>query len=1570
MPLQRNSPSRGIGNSISILSLYSPEIEWKSNENTIPPPHITIFESALYRTTSTVFHNDDLILIVDPNWLPGEVQAVRGHVDQIKKGYPLYLLFTHSDYDHIIAYRFVFDRYLLLAGNLMPGHFWGASLDLKGNLLAKHPSVFIILSKIIRASKNMKKHLRLYPTLLLLAVLWCLNSSVSFSQDIEFERIPNELGLSQNLISALWQDRQGFLWVGTKDGLNRFDGYHFQVFQHDPFDSTSISDNNIKTILEDRHGRLWVGTTNGLNLLGRKTETFQRFFPKNNLRPSAAAIVEGHPGLSGQNINSLLEDREGNIWVGTVRSGVVKMEMPPGPEDLDKIKYTVFRATEAEESLWENPVKQMALDEEGAIWVHSREQLCLIRQNENGKGYTIRRLLWPNFNPQWPGYQQEDFLYIQQGEEKVDHRFYSIFNDERGAVWMISAGGFAKWLPGQKRFKLFPLNVNLEEYSIPPLLGLEGVSGFIDRKGQIWANGMESLVVYDTLSHRIVERQHIHDESSSTLSQSGFRSMLEDTNGNIWVGTNGNGLCIYNPNKKRFSGQAEAICWQGESLRAICQARNGTVWLGTASRKLLRLNLATGKIRPVVLKQADWPRSFDAEFDQVYAIQEGRSGNIWVAASRGLFRFREEPGGGLDWDFFKIYQNEGSFPNVFDLHLGPAGKIWLLTHFEFGQFDPATGQFNGHNYLHVSGGKKERGGNFPCIFQQKNGLFWLGTKRGLIQFDPVTETFSFFGNDPKDPNSLSHPLVKCIQADPSEPERVLWVGTGGGGLNRFDLQTGRFTHFKKKDGLPDNVIYSILDDAEGNFWLSTNQGLARFNPRTGLCKNYGVESGLQDNEFNSGAYFKSADGRLFFGGIGGFNAFLPSAVKDREFVPPIVITGFKLANRHVDFKAADSPLKQAISQARELTLTWKDNIFSFEFAALDFTEPSQNQYAYRLEGFSDEWQYIGTQRSATFTNIDPGEYTFRVKGTSHDGAWNEEGASLKITILPPWWNTWWAFLSYALLFGAAAFSFYKFQLNRQMEKAEARKIKEMDALKTRLYTNITHEFRTPLTVIMGVSSPAAASSPSPLDEGGRGLIYRNAKNLLRLVNQLLDLSKLESGILKPEYVQADIIPYLEYLTESFSSMAAEKSIRLLFYPEMRSLVMDFDEAKIQHIVYNLLSNALKFTEPGGKVVLHAHQELQDEQALLKLKVSDTGLGIPEDELPHIFDRFFQVDSDKYRNITRPGEGTGIGLALAKELVELMGGSISVKSLEGIGTDFTVLLPVKKNAAVRQPGSPAAGRNVHVEPSGQNAVHEKDTLNTAEPEPDELDRLLLIEDNRDVATYLISILEKDYQVVTAEDGQAGIEKALELIPDIIISDVMMPRKDGFEVCRALKLDERTSHIPIILLTAKAEEEAKIQGLRTGADAYLKKPFNREELFVRLEKLLELRKQLQKKYAQAGATSTADSPPSAAEPTLDDLFMQKFQQAIEMKMGQSDFGLEGLCKMLSMSRTQLYRKAKALTGESPVRFIQKVRLNKARELLRTTELNVSEIAYEVGFADPAYFSRAFNKEFGAPPSSIRK
>ncbi|MCB0519034.1 MAG: response regulator [Lewinellaceae bacterium] len=1438
----------------------------------------------------------------------------------------------------------------------------------------------------------MKNYFEQYLSLsirLLLIVLFLPNPLLLFSQNIQFERIPNELGLSQNLISALCQDRQGFIWVGTKDGLNRFDGYHFRVFQHDPFDSTTISDNSVKCILEDSRGWLWVGTSDGLNLMHRETESFQRISPTVRVVDAAPAIIENHPGLSGTDILSLMEDREGNIWVGTMQGGVVKMEIPAGRFNPERVKYTVFQATAEENSLWKNPVKSMAEDEEGVVWVHTRSQICQIRRDKAGGHYEVKRLHWEDVDPQWTGYQQEDFQYVDLGKTQPDHRFYSIFRDAAGAVWLTTAGGFAKWQPRRKAFALYPLEVRLADYPVPPLMGAEGVDGFLDRKGRIWVDGLQTLVVYDTLSHHIISQFHNEAAGTPEFFRAGFQSIMQDVNGNIWVGTNGNGLYRYFPHKKRFSDQKDAMHWQGESLRAIHQTRDGTVWMGTASRKLLRMDWKSKKTEPLVLNQSEWVRAFESEIDQVFAMDEDRHGNLWVAASRGLFRFRSEGGRLPDWKLFRIYEGEELYPNVFDVHIDGQGGIWLLTHFEFGRFDPVTGHFDGHDYLGISGGRKEMGSSFPCIFQQKNGLFWLGTKQGLLRFDAGTSRFTFFTNDPKNPNSLSHPLVKCISADPAEPERVLWIGTGGGGLNRFDTETGQFSHFKKSDGLPDNVIYAILSDEDGNLWMSTNQGLSKFNPGKGIFKNYGAEDGLQDNEFNSGAYFKSKDGRLFFGGIGGFNAFLPSAVKNDTFQPPVVITDFKIANRSVDFKASGSPLKESISQAKELVLTWRDNIFSFEFAALDFTGPDRNQYAYKLENFDQDWQYIGTQRTATFTNLDPGDYVFRVKGSNHDGTWNETGATLKIIILPPWWKTWWAWLGYVLLLGAAAYWFYKFQLNRKLEHAEAEKIKEMDVLKTRLYTNITHEFRTPLTVIMGANDQVeeeigklrnweiGKALPQNFSISNfsifNNLIRRNSQNLLRLINQLLDLSKLDSGMLRPDYVQADIIPYLEYLTESFSSMAAEKNIRLVFYPEMRSLVMDFDEVKMQHIIYNLLSNALKFTEPGGKVVLHAkirgekrdvRSEKRDPSLLtphLSLLVSDTGAGIPPESLPYIFDRFYQVDS----STTRRGEGTGIGLALTKELVEMMQGRISVESTPGEGTVFTVVLPVKNEAAQGKVQAVNLPEKQIVVTSPEYPAAEKPDANT----------VLIVEDNPDVTLYIRQLLEKDYQIETAADGQAGIEKALELIPDIIISDVMMPKKDGFELTETLKNDPRTSHIPIVLLTARAADEDRIAGLKTGADAYLKKPFNKEELFIRLEKLIELRRVLQERYTRASAgvsegVTSSHTLTSSAEPTLDDLFIQKIRQTIDEKIDDSSLGVEHLCEAAHLSNTQLFRKMKALTGESPYRFIQKIRLHRAHEMLQATSLTISEIAYELGFSDPNYFSRAFNKEFGVAPSDVRK
>lgn len=530
---------------------------------------------------------------------------------------------------------------------------------------------------------------------------------------------------------------------------------------------------------------------------------------------------------------------------------------------------------------------------------------------------------------------------------------------------------------------------------------------------------------------------------------------------------------------------------------------------------------------------------------------------------------------------------------------------------------------------------------------------------------------------------------------------------------------------------------------------------------------------------------------------------------------------------------------------------------------------------------------------------------------------------------------------------------------------ETARLEKMDAVKTRFFTNITHEFRTPLTVILGMAEQLKSLSTKDGISEGVSLIERNGKKLLQLINELLYLSKIDSAKLKVNYQNKEVVSFIQYLGESFESLAEKKGVRLSIYSEIDELTMAVDEIKLQKIVANLMSNAIKFTPKRGKVILHLAQK--DQQ--LHLKVKDTGEGISEAALPNIFDRFYQVDNAS----SRKGEGTGIGLSLVKELVDLLDGTISVKSKLGTGTEFLVTLPITETTATATESLDKDEMAMQVTlPHLAAAPLAKESANSGFPPPDkqtgDLPHLLIVEDNPDVVFYLESLLNQHYQIQIAKDGQQGIDIAFEQVPEIIISDVMMPEKNGFELVEALKTDERTSHIPIVMLTAKASEEAKIKGLNIGADAYLMKPFNRTELFVRLKKLVELREALQERYA--GATVLDYMKRKNTKPSLDDLFMQKIHEAIQGGMGQSDFGLENLCEAVGLSSTQVFRKMKALTGTSPVRFIQKMRLKKAKELLLNSELNVSEVAYEVGFSDPNYFSRAFSKEFNIPPSNIRK
>ncbi|MBL0358217.1 MAG: response regulator [Chitinophagaceae bacterium] len=786
--------------------------------------------------------------------------------------------------------------------------------------------------------------------------------------------------------------------------------------------------------------------------------------------------------------------------------------------------------------------------------------------------------------------------------------------------------------------------------------------------------------------------------------------------------------------------------------------------------------------------------------------------------------------------------------------------------------------------------------------------------------------------------------------------------------------------------MPDDVVYCILADDAGNTWGSTNKGIfclvayKNNNTSNWVFHNFTKANGLQDDEFNTGACARLPNGNLAFGGVYGLNIFNPGEILVPGFMPNVFITDILINNQSIAPGDNTGVLEHTIEQSTNITLTHVQDILTLEFSSLDFTAPNQNRYRYQLVGVDKDWVESGTRRIATYLHLPSGKYVFKVQGSNSQGIWSNKIAELQIKVLPPWWLSWWAYCSYALLLVLGIRAYYKFTVNSaklqsqlNLEQLEAKRVKELDMVKTQLYTNITHEFRTPLTVILGMAHQIV-NKPGEHFNNGMDMIIRNGQSLLKLVNEMLDLSKLETGKMTLQLVNGDLINFLRYIVESFHSLTESQHKQLHFLSEMDSFHAEYDAEKMRQIISNLVSNALKFTPERGNIYISISEDksLKDETTTaLIIKVKDTGIGIPESQLQNIFDRFYQLDN----SLTRKTEGTGIGLALTKELVKLMEGEITVKSPPtgaNRGTEFTVVIPLKRIGVTEKNHQPL--QDIAQDNTITAGVNTIDLLNETQGNVKPL--ILLVEDNADVVAYTASCLP-DYRLAVGKDGMEGLEIATEIIPDLIITDVMMPVMDGFELCRKLRNDEHTSHIPIIMLTAKADIESKMEGLEKGADAYLEKPFNREELLIRIKKLLELRKNLQQFYlkkaglnyeaAPAGIIAAAET--ESNEHKTEDEFVKKVREAIEVHLQDANFTVEQLCKLVFMSHSQLHRKLDALTGCSPNKFIRIIRLNKAKELLKNPANSIASIAFDSGYNDPGYFARVFKQEFGLTPQEWR-
>lgn len=1345
-----------------------------------------------------------------------------------------------------------------------------------------------------------------------------------YAQQPAFRHLTIDDGLSQNAVYSILKDSQGFMWFGTKDGLNRYDGRKFVIYQHDPFDSTTISDAYVTKLLEDSRGDIWTGSLSGdINVFHRETEIFCKIPMENE---------EGKKETTNE-ITDIVEEPDGAIWVATKGDGLFKILLDD--DNGCNYNYRRFLHDPADDrSLNSNRVGNLFFDEDQTFWIGTEEGLNQFDESSE----SFIRTLFETKHPEAPA---------GSGKYKVTAMHVS----RAGDFWIGVQSGLVKFDRYSDNYEFYPNLYEVLEY------GWGSINRIVeDQTGLLWLGTAAGLMQFDPSTKRYTYYKH-DPLNPQSLSHNLISSLLIDDTNILWAGTSGLGINILDFKANRFPtlirtpDSSSRIT--GFSIRSILEDNAGDVWI--SADVLYHWNRETGELK-----------SFETSSDLIdnfgntdaYSMIQAADGMLWFASPQGLFRhnpvtnqtrlYKHSPGNETGLKYQEVNA-------VFE---DRDGSIWIATHNYFSRMiNEQAGTFQHYRYQpsdHSIGLAR------PVIFQDVDGIFWLGTADGLIRFDSGSKTFNTFRNNPDQPKSLSNNHIKSILEDPDQPERYLWIGTSGG-LNKFDYRAKTFEHFTEADGLPNEVVYGILPDNDNNLWLSTNKGLSRFNPQTETFRNFDVQDGLQSNEFNTGAYFRSKTGELFFGGIQGLNYFYPDVIKDNPHRPPVVLTSLKIGDEMINFKSHPDLLEASVSESDKLTLSYRDDVITFGFAALDYSAPEKNEYAYKLDGFNNDWISSGNLASATYTNLPHGEYTFRVKGSNNDGVWNEDGLALAVIVTSPWWQTWWAYgiygiLMLSLLYGARRYELNRFSLKNQLEieRIQTDTLRNLDHLKSHFFANISHEFRTPLTLIIGQIETLLGTEVGRKEKRKLESVNRNAERLLELINQLLDLSKLEAGKMQLDAVPLNIVSFLKNLLYSFESLAESKNISLNFSSVQADIKISFDADKLEKVFFNLLSNAFKFTDSGGRIDLTIDLK---HARFVEIVLRDSGIGISEDRLIHIFDRFYQVDTSN----TRKYEGTGIGLSLAYELVKLHNGTIEVESKVDAGTAFIIQLPFEDDLVPAQSDVMISKRTSPEISSSKLEIPDFDALLSEHEE-----MILIVEDNADVRSFIREQLEADYKILEAANGQEGIAISRRTIPDLIITDLMMPELDGYQFSEKIRSDVKTSHIPIIMLTAKAGLDPKIEGLEIGIDAYLTKPFHVKELQTRVKALIDQRKNLKEQFSHA----TYFKPSTVTKSSVDQTFLKKAIEIIETHICDDDFRVEHFAESLNMSTSQLNRKLNALIDQPAGTFIRSIRLQRSAELLNQTDKTIAEICYEVGFNDQAYFSRAFKKQYGKSPSAFRK
>ena len=987
-------------------------------------------------------------------------------------------------------------------------------------------------------------------------------------------------------------------------------------------------------------------------------------------------------------------------------------------------------------------------------------------------------------------------------------------------------------------------------------------------------------------------------------------ALYEDNTGTVWLGTDGTGLSYYDRYLVKFNvltNDQIPLNVNVDVIRAITIDKNNSIWLGTSGKGLTRINIDDNEFYTYTAANSNLlgDRIMSLLYDD---------GNLWIGHQTHGLQIMNVEG------YIRTYESIEEF-TIWKIFKDALGNVWLCTR-DHGLllFDESLGivkQFNAENSNLTTN-------NIRTIEQGDSNTLWIGTESdGLFGFQLKEQTFTRV-------DKIAN-KIKSLYYD----DGVLWVGTNGEGLQSYSIHDKSITVYTKKNGLANDVIYGVLSDENNDLWLSSNKGITKLkieNNTISEIENYSNYDGLQAFEFNTGAYFKDNNGILYFGGLEGLNWFNPNQLEINPSKPKTVISGFEVFNKKRDLN--DNQI-----------LNYNENTVTFSFSSLHFSQPERNQYKYRLINNDEDWISSGNTSLAHYTNLPPNDYEFQVISSNYDGVWNTNPASYSFTILEPWYFNNLAKLVYLLLGIALVFLLYRYLKWRwyvknqlRLEHEETERLKKLDEFKTKLYTNISHEFRTPLTLISGpIDNQLAKQQLNKHDKKELSLVKQNADRLLKLVNQMLDLSMIDSGQIQLKVSEGNLQVLLKQIVSAFKYKGKQKNIQIKSNFQDLTKVW-FDKDIIEKVTSNLLSNAIKYAPKQSVIVFEAAQQ----EDVLVISVINTSNQVGKKDLSKLFQRFYQ-DNEL-------SDGVGVGLALVRDLVTLSKGTVIANNIDHDKIQFTVSLPISKHAF----------NDNELDVDTTETQIEKFSSHT-NPLNEDKPTLLIVEDEPEIRSFVVSIFNNDYQIIEAENGEIGYEKAQKHLPDLIISDIMMPVQDGIELCHSIKTNELTSHIPVILLTAKVGEKNEIEGIKTGADAYVTKPFSSEKLKVQVEKLIESRLQLQNHFSK-----TLQINPKLAITSTEAEFLKRLQSVLEEHITDSEFTSERFCKLMQMSRTQLHRKLKAITKMTTSEFIRSQRLKLAINLLKKSDASISEIAYQVGFNTPSYFNKCFKEVYGCTPN----